>query len=52
MTVIPFLIKELEFDEVVYGWFSSLFSLMMLFGGPIIGYITDMRGSVFALQIS
>jgi OCT family organic cation transporter-like MFS transporter 18 len=37
---------------VIFGWLSTVFSLVQLIGGPVIGRLCDTRGARLALQVS
>lgn len=50
--MLPFLTKQLGASDVIFGWLSTVFSLVQLIGGPVIGRLCDTRGARLALQVS
>lgn len=50
--MLPFLSKQLGASDVIFGWLSTVFSLVQLIGGPVIGRLCDTRGARIALQVS
>eukprot|EP00386_Alphamonas_edax_P010328 GDKI01033455.1.p1 GENE.GDKI01033455.1~~GDKI01033455.1.p1 ORF type:complete len:428 (+),score=89.16 GDKI01033455.1:98-1381(+) len=50
--VLPFLLKQMGADAVVYGYLQTTFSLMQLIGGPYIGRLSDTKGAKFTLILT
>ena len=45
--LLPFLSKELGADGLIFGYLTSLFSLMQIVGGGLVGRVVDTRTKFF-----
>eukprot|EP00047_Mylnosiga_fluctuans_P014094 m.35355 g.35355 ORF g.35355 m.35355 type:complete len:429 (+) comp5314_c0_seq1:37-1323(+) len=50
--IIPFLSKRLGADPVMFGYLQTAAGLAQLIGGPLLGWLVDVRGARSALIVS